>query len=70
LQIEVQNFQDELSFLNIYTSKARASTFIKETIVMLKVYIVPQTLISNTQREGFDGIVPRRVMCSTVSHSA
>jgi hypothetical protein len=38
-------FQDELSILNIYSTKSRASSFIKETIVKHKVCIAPHTII-------------------------
>jgi hypothetical protein len=43
--IQGKIYQDELSILNIYTVKARASTFINKALLKLKAYIAPHTVI-------------------------
>ena len=45
LFIKDKSFQVDLSILNIYATNARAFTFIKESLVKLKVHIVPHTII-------------------------
>jgi hypothetical protein len=45
MHIKGKIFQEELSILNIYASHTRAAIFIKETLVKLKAYIAPHTII-------------------------
>jgi exonuclease III len=43
--IKIKIYQDELSILTIYAPNASASTFIKETFLILKAHIIPHRTI-------------------------